>query len=209
VVGRRHRRAGQEVVVSGAVRSRAAAALLCLLPVLLAVTGCSAAVAGTPTSSASAAAGDVYRDPQGRFELALPPGWTRDPSHPGPGTVFLDAPAVPDPVARLTSPAIEVRVLDWPGDLGRATLTFRPGPPPGTTAAVDEPVALPGGTPAHLFGGTVADALGPGFDRRDLQVFAVAGGRLVTVTARGETGEWDGYGTAVFDVALRSLTVPG
>jgi hypothetical protein len=200
--------------MSGAVRSRAAAALLSLLSVLLApaVTGCSVAVAGTPglsASTAAAAPGEVYRDPQGRFALALPPGWIRDPSHPGPGIVFLDAPAVPDPVARLTSPAIEVRVLDWPGDLGRATLTFRPGPPPGTTAAVDEPVTLPGGTPAHLFGGTVADALGPGFDRRDLQVFVVAGGRLVTVTARGETEEWDGYGTAVFDAALRSLTVAG
>jgi hypothetical protein len=100
-----------------------------------------------------------------------------------------------------------VRVLDWPGDLGRATLTFRPQPPPGTSAAVDEPVTLPDGVAGHLFGGTVADALGPGFDRRELQVLAVAGGRLVSVIARGETGEWEAYGTAAFDAALRSLTV--
>jgi hypothetical protein len=195
----------------GAVRSRVATALPVVLLVLLGAlgtAGCSVAVAGTP-GFAAAPAGEPYRDPAGRFALALPPGWRPDPTHPGPGVVFLDASAVADPLARLTSPAIEVRVLDWPGDLGRATLTFRPQPPPGTTGPVDEPLTLPDGTPAHLFGGTVADALGPGFDRRELQVLAVAGGRLVVVTARGETGEWEGYGTAVFDAALRSLTFTG
>jgi hypothetical protein len=191
--------------MSGAVRSRVAAAVAALLVVLLVAgtAGCAVAVAGTPDAAASA----PHRDPQGRFALVLPPGWRPDPSHPGPGEVFLDAPAVADPVARLTSPAIEVRVLDWPGDLGRATLTFGPQPAAGTAAAFDEPVTLLDGVAAHLFGGTVPDALGPGFDRRELQVLAVAGGRLVSVTARGETGEWEAYGTAAFDAALRSLTV--
>ncbi|MCO1656794.1 hypothetical protein [Pseudonocardia humida] len=190
--------------MTGSVRPRAAGALLVALLALLGLTGCAVAVAGEPAPAA--ATGD-YRDPQGRFALALPPGWTRDPSHPGPAIVFLDAPAVPDPLARLTSPAIEVRVLDWPGDLGRAVDTFHPTLGARGPAAFDEPVTLPDGTPAHLFGDTVPDGLGPGFDRRELQVYAVTGGRLVTVTARGETGDWNGYGEPLFDTAVRSLTV--
>ncbi|WP_214405963.1 hypothetical protein [Pseudonocardia lacus] len=191
--------------MTGPVRPRAARALVTALLALLALAGCATAVAGEPAPAGPSDA--TYTDPRGRFALALPPGWRPDPGHPGPGSVFLDGPAVADPVARLTSPAIEVRVLDWPGDLGRAVDTFRPTTGAPGPAAFDEPVTLPDGTPAHLFGDTVPDGLGPGFDRRELQVYAVAGGRLVTVTARGETGEWDGYGTAAFDAALRSLTL--
>jgi len=197
--------------MSASVRTAGARPVAALLAVLalLGVPGCAVAVAGEPAAPAGTAPAVDYRDPRGRFALELPPGWVPDPGHPGPEVVFLDAPAVADPLARLASPAIEVRVRDWPGDLGRAVDTFRPTLGAPGPAESDRPVTLPDGTPAHLFADTVPGGAGAGSAQRELQVFAVARGRLVTATARGATGEWDGYGTAVFETAVRSLTLGG
>ena len=208
------------LIIAGAV----VAVVIVVLGVILAVrdendTELSAEAGGDPvttsaprTPSGGAPAevtvrpGASWDDPQGRFSLRPPDGWSIDTSDDSLVVVFLAGETLSTPqgpfranINIVAGPAVGgVEDLLDTSRTDLATLTDY-------QATLDEPITLSDGTPAHLFGGTFTDDA-TGFELQNLQVLAVANGQLVVVTGTSPTGAWSTY-EAVLDRTLRTLTL--
>ncbi|MFC4947404.1 hypothetical protein [Pseudonocardia sp. GCM10023141] len=194
---------------------RMATAALALGVATVALAGCASPVAGTPApvpavapaGAPAAPLADRYTDPQSRFRLRPPVGWTADPT-PGTGiTVRFRAPRPQASAAGPFSPNINVYVVASPDDLATTVAGARQD-----MAAVnayhrdsDLDVVLSDGTPAHQLGGTFTDPAS-GLELRNLQLFTVHGGMAVAVAGTALADGWDDYGNT-FDASLRTLAV--
>jgi hypothetical protein len=214
------------------IRSRGAAALLAAAA--LALAGCANQTGGTaapvaapaPNPPASAAApspsaapaptpapgqataGDAFDDPQGRFDVLPPSGWTVDTSGAqGTAAVFLDPEPVDTPKGAF-QPNVNVIVAPSPGgklpdllDGTRKELASLNQ----YKSTTDEDVTLADGTAAHLFGGTFTDQ-SSGLDLQNLQLFAVDDTSVYVVTGTAPVGAWSKYESEL-STSVRSMTL--
>lgn len=196
-------------------KATACAALLLLLGV--GASGCSVRVSGTPAPNPTAVAApptpppaapeNLVRDAQGRFGLVPPPGWTVDTSGvQGTAVVFVD-PHPTETSAGRFSANINVVVGPSTADLRNTVLGTRRYLQGLTDyrLAVDEPVALADGTPAHMIGGSFRDPTS-GYSMRNIQLLTVHDGLSIVVTGTSFEEAWNVYEGA-FDSSLRSLVV--
>jgi hypothetical protein len=191
----------------------AGAALVLAVAVL---TACSVTVEGTPSPAPAPGAATVPPGPESRaevyidgvegFGLVPPAEWDIDTGVGGGIAVRFRKPvADPDPSGPFFA-NINVLVRAADADLATTVAEARrllAERPPGYRAVEDEPAVLPGGVPAHRFGGTfTAD----GADVRNLQLLAVHDGRTVVVTCTALESTWPAY-AGTFDASLRTLVV--
>jgi hypothetical protein len=188
-----------------------------LVAVVLAVTGCTTVVAGTPHASPAALweapsqeqlPGGVFTDAEGRFRFVPPPGWQMGTDRrQGTAAVFADPAPLPVSVTGRFNANVNVFVAATPADLPTAVagaqqeLRRLAGYRPST----DEPVTLADGTPAHLIGGEFAEP-GTGLALRNLQLLTVHGGLAYVVTGTALREMWSRY-EETFRTSLVSLTV--
>jgi hypothetical protein len=188
--------------------------------VVLALTGCAVAVTGEPAPDPAAQgvatptvdpvpAGVRFSDAGGRFTIGPPKGWKADTGGAqGTAVVFL-APTPTRTAGGSFTANINVLVVPSEADLPATVVGARRELRglPAYTSTADQDAALLGGTQAHLLGGTFTDKAS-GLTLRNLQLFAVSGGSTTVVTGTAAAQAWDAY-AAVFDMALRTLTVAG
>lgn len=183
------------------------------------LSGCTVIVPGTAAPAAGAASAPVaqatsapppaglFDDPQGRFGLVPPSGWTVDTSGArGTAAVFLDPEPTTTSAGRFSA-NINVLVLPATAELAAAVSGARQELTalPGYRSVADEPFTLTDGTPGHKLGGTFDDQA-TGLPLRNLQVFAVDGERTTVVTGTSVADRWADYESTITE-SLQSLRV--
>jgi len=191
--------------------------LALVLSMIALVGGCTVIVDGVAAPGPVVAAltvdpvppGDRFSDAEKRFTIAPPKGWKAETSG-AQGTAVVFVAPTPTPADGGTFSAnINVLVVPSTADLPSTVLGARQELRglAGYTSTTDEDAALYGGTEAHVLGGTFTDK-GSGLKLRNLQLFAVHDGSTTVVTGTAPQQGWGSY-AAVFDTALRTLTVAG
>jgi hypothetical protein len=165
---------------------------------------------GSPTGTGTpATGGEPWRDPQGRFTLLPPAGWTiNDSGEQGvlvlffaPETAYTsDGTPFQSNVNVVTAGVFGTRLADL-----LPTTRTELSALPDYVSTTDEPTQLTDGTPAHLFGGTFTDAAS-GLHLQNLQLLAVTDDTLIVVTGTAPVDAWAAYGSEL-DAILRTLDV--
>lgn len=135
----------------------------------------------------------TYTDPQGRFTIVPPPGWTAKPGD----SIDTGVPGIvvfffPPRVAGDFQP--NINVLAQPSGTADAVTVNRRELQrlDGYTAIADQPVTLSDGTRAHAFAGTFTYQ---GVKLRNVQLLAASKDSTLVVTGTALATQWPTYGT--------------
>lgn len=173
---------------------------------LICVAGCSAAstsAPSTPTSSAPSAApsapapalsATVYQSPDG-YSIRPPAGWIMHPTGGQDGlSVLFTAPTVDKAVQKPFADNLSVAIQSTTESLDSLISETKQKYPSflaNYKVVTDQPIAVAGGQPAHLLGGTY-DVEGTG-TLENIQLTVTNPGKAYTVTFTSPAGSFDNY----------------